>query len=251
MWLHQRTSITRTAVLAAAFVFLTALADVAAAQQPPASSSAGTCKRCHDKAIPLPAQHPAVQGTNITECRACHKSQAGQAQPNPVMSRIHRTHTQAQVDCTSCHLFVPGKQFSVAGVQGNLGALDVDQYEMLRKAMGTWASSPWLAATHGKANLSCGACHQKQLIPDDNETVVNKQCMSCHGEYASLAKLTASKAKNPNINVHGSHLGPEIACTVCHQGHRESRVYCVNCHTNFEMPIPGGAAKPSAAAPAK
>ena len=44
---------------------------------------------------------------------------------------------------------------------------------------------------------------------------------------------------NPHIDPHKSHLG-EIACTACHQGHQASKVYCLGCHTNFAMTIPGG-----------
>jgi hypothetical protein len=200
--------------------------------------------------LPLPASHPKVTGAKIAECVTCHASQAGEARPHPVAARLHRAHTKVNLDCTACHAYVPGKQFAIAGHKGNLGALDAEAYDRVRKSMATWASSPYLAATHGsKLNLSCGACHQKQLIPDDNETVVNKQCVACHGSYASLAAVTKAKLKNPDVNPHGSHLGPEIACTVCHQGHQESKPYCLNCHTNFDMPIPGGggaAARPAA-----
>lgn len=233
--------------LATGATLMLALSAGAAAQ--PAKTAPGNCQRCHDAGIPLPEKHPKVKGASIAECAACHASQAGQAKPHPVASRLHRAHVKARVDCTTCHAYAPGKQFADAGHKGNLGALDAEQYEMVRKAMGTWASSPWLAATHGsKQNLSCGACHQKQLIPDDNETVVNKQCVACHGSYDKLASLTKAKLKSPEINPHGSHLGPEIACTVCHQGHRESKPYCLHCHTNFEMPIPAGPGR--AAAPA-
>ncbi len=237
----------RVTLLCAAFAVLAVTVPAVSAQQ--SKAPPGNCQRCHDEGLPLPEKHPKVKGASIVECAACHASQAGQAKPHPVAARLHRAHMKARLDCTTCHAYAPGKQFAVAGHKGNLGALDAEQYERVRKAMGTWASSPWLAATHGtKQNLSCGACHQKQLIPDDNETVVNKQCVTCHGGYDKLAPQSKAKLKNPEINPHGSHLGPEIACTVCHQGHQESKPYCLNCHTNFEMPIPGAAAK--AAAPA-
>jgi fumarate reductase flavoprotein subunit len=129
---------------------------------------------------------------------------------------------------------------TMAGHEGDMGSFDAGQHERVRKATATWRSSPWLAATHGsKAGLSCDACHQKQLIPDDNERVLNAQCVACHGSYDTLGALTKTKLKNPDINPHASHLGPEIACTVCHHGHEASKAYCVNCHTNFSMPIPG------------
>ena len=231
--------LSKRAASALGVALLFALSAGAPGQQ--AKPAPGNCQRCHDAGLPLPEKHPKIKGASITECAACHASQAGQAKPYPFASRLHRAHVRVRLDCTTCHAYAPGKQFAVLGHKGNLGALDAEQYEMVRRAMGTWASSPWLAATHGsKQNLSCGACHQKQLIPDDNETVVNKQCVACHGGYDKLASLTKAKLKNPDINPHGSHLGPEIACTVCHQGHRESKPYCLNCHTNFDMPIPAG-----------
>jgi fumarate reductase flavoprotein subunit len=48
----------------------------------------------------------------------------------------------------------------------------------------------------------------------------------------------------PWLNPHASHLG-NIPCSSCHMGHQESKAYCLNCHKNFDMPIPGGAAKAS------
>jgi hypothetical protein len=116
------------------------------------------------------------------------------------------------------------------------------QADRMRRAQETWNDSPWLAAMHRqKVQLGCDGCHRDQALPDDNEAVINGQCVSCHGGYDQLAAVTKAKARNPNINVHASHLGPEIACTVCHQAHRASQAYCVNCHTNFQMPIPGAA----------
>ncbi|MGZ8202030.1 MAG: cytochrome c3 family protein [Burkholderiales bacterium] len=140
---------------------------------------------------------------------------------------------------------------TIAGHEGDMASSDGGQHERVRKVTATWKSSPWLAARHGsKASLSCEACHQKQLIPDDNESVVNTQCVACHGSYDTLAPVTKAKLQNPDINPHASHLGPEIACTVCHRGHEASKPYCVNCHTNFTMPMPGSAdtsARPAAA----
>jgi hypothetical protein len=56
-----------------------------------------------------------------------------------------------------------------------------------------------------------------------------------------LAKKTEPK-DFPDRNPHKSHLG-EIACTVCHRAHAESKVYCLGCHQKFEMKITGGEKK--------
>jgi hypothetical protein len=253
--MHLQCSLQKWVALVGGAALVLAISAGAAAQQAkgaPAKEAKGTCQRCHAAGVPLPEKHVKITGASIADCVACHASQAGQAKPHPLASRLHRQHIKIGLDCTACHAYSPGKRFAVMGHEGNLGALDAEQYERVRKAMTTWASSPWLASIHGtKHNLSCGACHQKQLIPDDNETVINKQCAACHGDYDKLASATKAKLKNPNINPHGSHLGPEIACTVCHQGHQESKPYCLHCHTNFVMPIPGAAAKPTAPPAAK
>lgn len=94
--------------------------------------------------------------------------------------------------------------------------------------------------------LNCGKCHGSSVAPDDNQRVENKECVACHGDYAELAVETAKKLTNKALNPHASHLGPEIACTSCHLGHQESKAYCLNCHTNFTMPMPGNAARAAA-----
>lgn len=89
-----------------------------------------------------------------------------------------------------------------------------------------------LAELHKAKELNCKACHGDSLKVDDNETVVNQLCIKCHGSLGEVAK----KDKG-HINAHKSHLG-EISCTVCHQAHSASKVYCLRCH-GFDMPIPG------------
>jgi Cytochrome c3 len=93
-----------------------------------AKEAPGNCQRCHASGLPLPDAHPKIKGASITECAACHTAQAGQAAPNAVAARLHRAHTRAQVDCTTCHAYAPGKQFAVLGHKGSLGAFDAAQY---------------------------------------------------------------------------------------------------------------------------
>lgn len=240
MMLERLLSIHRVILITAFSVLAAVVTETAAQRQAPESAN---CTSCHAGGLPLPQKHAKVKGANITECMTCHASKAGPAKPQPFVARLHRAHSKVGLDCATCHTYAAGKGFGVVGRKGNLATLDDEQYDRVRKAMESWTSSPWLAAKHGSKSISCGSCHQKQLIPDDNETVLNKQCIACHGGYTKLASLTKAKLKNPNINPHASHLGSEIACTVCHQGHQESKPYCLNCHTNFNMPIPGGADK--------
>ena len=94
-----------------------------------------------------------------------------------------------------------------------------------------------LSQMHKDKGINCAGCHGSSMVVDDNETVANAKCVSCHGALSDLGK----KSKEA-INAHKSHLG-KISCTTCHHGHVASRAYCLNCHT-FAMPIPGGNAVP-------
>ena len=69
----------------------------------------------------------------------------------------------------------------------------------------------------------------------------NSGCLACHGPMESLALKTEPKDFKDR-NPHKSHLG-DIACTVCHKGHGESKVYCLSCHPKFQMKIQGAAKK--------
>jgi len=89
---------------------------------------------------------------------------------------------------------------------------------------------------HAKAFISCANCHGKEL-PAPDTTVENGKCLECHGPMDQLVKKT-EPAEFKDRNPHKSHLG-EIACTVCHKAHSESKVYCLGCHQKFEMKIKG------------
>ena len=74
-------------------------------------------------------------------------------------------------------------------------------------------------------------------MPEMETTVETDSCLGCHDSYENLAKLTVNEEcaeKNP----HKSHLG-EVDCTVCHKGHAPSQAYCLQCHCNFVIPMPG------------
>ena len=121
---------------------------------------------------------------------------------------------------------------------------DAGDAALIRQATQDVTTPTHLAGIHvSKQKLNCQDCHGDNPIPDDTASKVNASCITCHGGYSEMAAISKKKSKNPEINVHASHLGPEVACTTCHQGHKESRVYCLSCHTNFDLPIPGGAAK--------
>lgn len=217
-----------------------ALGLAACALAPPKPASTG-CNRCHDPGATLPPKHPAVVEGGIAACVTCHPPNPDTVEPNAFAARMHRAHTRAGVECATCHGLRPDGSFSLLEVPGSLATLDVADLGRVKKAMESWATFPFLSGTHGvKRNLMCGACHAKQLIPDDNETTLNKRCVACHGTNAQVSATLKARLNNPHIDPHQSHLG-DIACTVCHQGHSASKAYCLGCHTNFVMPIPGGA----------
>ncbi|HXX80187.1 MAG TPA: FAD-dependent oxidoreductase, partial [Thermodesulfovibrionales bacterium] len=107
-------------------------------------------------------------------------------------------------------------------------------------------AAPFLADLHKEKKLDCSACHGKKTTVDDNETIVNKKCIECHGSLDKLAiDQKPSEEDQPSgsgeegVNPHKSHLG-KINCTTCHHGHTASWTYCLSCHS-FEMKIPAGA----------
>jgi hypothetical protein len=197
-----------------------------------------SCKSCHtDLSAVLPKGHPAVSGENITACAPCHAPDySGKAQPNAYASGLHRAHEKPgkQVDCTVCHGWIPGKSFTILGQKESLGAPSQEDMVLLKKIFASWTESPYLDAVHAKKDIDCMGCHGKSL-PKEGDTVENDRCLACHGPLDRLQAKTAPK-DFPDRNPHKSHLG-EIACTVCHRAHSESKVYCLECHKTFTMKL--------------
>lgn len=79
-----------------------------------------------------------------------------------------------------------------------------------------------MGAAHAKAKLECTSCHKEGL----DKAPSDKACMTCHGDYAAVAKTTEKMIPNP----HASHMG-DLRCTICHSAHKAPRVYCNDCHT--------------------
>ncbi len=96
----------------------------------------------------------------------------------------------------------------------------------------------YLAGFHAGKQIECVSCHGKKLGIDDNETVINQNCVACHGSLDDVAARNKGR-----INTHRSHLG-EINCTTCHHGHAASLAYCQHCHA-FDLTIPGASAEES------
>lgn len=217
----------------------------AAKAKPAAPAKQASCKSCHaDFASVLPKTHPEVKGTTLSACTSCHKPDfSGKAKKNPYATRMHMAHIgeKSNLDCTACHTWVPGKSFGLIGVKGSWGKPTKDDMKLIKELFASAAKSGFMDNLHAKSGVDCLGCHGKGM-PKPDDTVENQRCLECHGPMEELAQRSAPK-DFPDRNPHKSHLG-EIACTVCHKGHQASTVYCLDCHRNFKMTIPGaGAAK--------
>jgi hypothetical protein len=216
-------------------------AVLASAQQPETQSSQNTCTSCHALSAVLPKEHVEPEGNTLDACVACHSTGlSGDAKPNAFSTRLHRAHVggaKANLDCTACHTFVPGKSFGLIGTDVSSGAPKDDDMKAMKEIFASWAKSSYTDHLHGKAMVDCAGCHGKEA-PLLDTTVENSRCLTCHGPLEQLARKTAPK-DFPKRNPHDSHLG-DIACTVCHHAHAVSKAYCLDCHKTFKMKIPGG-----------
>jgi hypothetical protein len=209
-----------------------------------ANPATASCKACHaDFASVLPKVHPPVKGTELPVCITCHVPDlSGTARENAYSARMHKAHIapKGSLDCTVCHAWVPNKRFGLIGQKGSWGAPKKEDMDLMKEIFISWASSGHTDTLHAKAGIVCTQCHGKEL-PKADDTVENSSCLNCHGPMEKLALKTEPKDFKDR-NPHKSHLG-DIACTVCHKGHAESKVYCLGCHKQFEMKIPGGEKK--------
>lgn len=198
-----------------------------------------SCQRCHaDFASVLPKGHPPVKGTNPAACTTCHKIDfEGKAEKNAFSSRMHLAHLppKGSLDCTVCHAWTPGKSFGLIGQKGSWGAPNKEDMDLMKEIFKSWTGSNYMDNLHARAGIGCAQCHGKDL-PKAGDTVENNRCLICHGPMDKLAQKTEPKDFKDR-NPHKSHLG-DIACTVCHKGHAESKVYCLECH-KFDMKIKG------------
>jgi nitrate/TMAO reductase-like tetraheme cytochrome c subunit len=170
-----------------------------------------------------------MRAENSATCKSCHApasitpaSQAGQM--------IHASLPEGELACVDCHRNL---------VHSHPGSLSTaDENSAIKRAIEDTVHYPHLANIHVQKSLFCSTCHGNDLIPDANASMINSQCSACHGGMEAVAQSFKGPAY---LNPHASHLG-NIPCTSCHMGHQESKAYCLNCHTNFNMPIPGGRA---------
>ncbi len=110
--------------------------------------------------------------------------------------------------------------------------------QLFDKATASWKNSSFTDHLHQQKGVGCVDCHGKSR-PVKGDAADNATCSKCHGDYPALAARSKLPAKLANRNPHASHLG-DIDCVVCHKAHTVSAPYCLGCHTNFDMRIPGG-----------
>ncbi len=206
-----------------------------------AKPAVASCQSCHaDFASVLPKGHAPVTGNSLNSCTTCHQSDfQGKAEKNAFSSRMHTAHLPPKgvQDCEACHAWTPGKYFGLIGQQGSWGTPDQKELDLMRTMFKSWAGSGYMDNLHAVNGIGCAQCHGKGL-PKADDTVENDRCLVCHGPMEKLAQKTEPK-EFKDRNPHKSHLG-DIACTVCHKGHMESKVYCLECH-KFDMKIKGAA----------
>jgi hypothetical protein len=200
-----------------------------------------SCQSCHaDFSSVLPKGHSPVAGTSLSSCTSCHQSDfEGKAEKNTFSSRMHIAHLppKGSQECVACHVWTPGKSFGLIGQKGSWGTPDQQEMDLMKKMFKSWTSSGYMDNLHAVKGIGCTQCHGKGL-PKADDTVENSRCLICHGPLEKLAHKTEPKDFKDR-NPHKSHLG-DIACTVCHKGHAESKVYCLECH-KFDMKIKGAA----------
>ena len=232
-----------TSLIALALLCLTS-SPAASAKPFSSQTPSDGCAACHaDFSSMLPKGHPAVKGTDLSSCIDCHSiGQVGEAKKNGFSTRIHLAHvgSQLHLECVACHSYVPGKSFGLIGQSISWGAPKDEDMVVMKEEFASWVNSSYADHLHAEAMIDCAGCHGKD-VPLLDTTVENSRCLACHGPQDQLAARSTPK-DFPKRNPHDSHLG-EIACTVCHHAHAESKAYCLDCHRNFAMEIPGAGSK--------
>ena len=206
------------------------------------SAAPTSCDTCH---TPLASvfgtkTHPSVKGNTISACLPCHApGNRVKPGPNPYSAKLHRGHHDGpgKTDCTLCHIWGSDSSFGIPGSPVSLGKVPKDDMPVVKEIVTSWAQSTHLDNIHSRKNISCGGCHGTE-VPELDSTVDNRRCLQCHGTMEALVEKTKPK-DFADRNPHKSHLG-DIACTVCHHGHKTSTVYCLGCHAKWTMKIPGG-----------
>jgi hypothetical protein len=226
---HKRIISLLSAMIVMAFFILvessprTKSADLA--MQPPDS-----CALCHVKlSEQVPEGHFKPTLNEVKYCLVCHMLK-GTAAAFSWVTHLNHYNLGVVSECWLCHRIDAAGNFRLIGVE-NSEEIKVTQEVVNRMVpyYQSWAKSEYLGHRHAQQSVTCGLCHGKSF-PETRASM--EQCLTCHGSYQHLAKLTEDVYPNP----HNSHLG-EIRCTLCHKAHEQSVLYCNLCHV-FDLKVP-------------
>jgi hypothetical protein len=86
---------------------------------------------------------------------------------------------------------------------------------------------------HLNNGITCINCHEEAA---PHKAAKAASCITCHTETPGSAKTYLDQGNQRSVNMHASHEG-SVRCTLCHGIHKESRLYCNDCH-KFEVTVP-------------
>ncbi|MDH7576889.1 MAG: cytochrome c3 family protein [Bacillota bacterium] len=106
----------------------------------------------------------------------------------------------------------------------------------------SWEEGALLAARHAEADAACLDCHHQGTSeklkeglsyltgnyenPLKERDFSQEECLKCHeDDFERAVAATNFDSSNP----HDSHLA-DLKCHLCHKMHRQSEVYCAQCH---------------------
>ncbi|QEM69005.1 cytochrome c3 family protein [Geobacter sp. FeAm09] len=86
---------------------------------------------------------------------------------------------------------------------------------------------------HLDNGIKCSDCHEEAA---PQRAAKSAACIACHTEAPGSVKTYLDQGNQRSVNMHASHEGM-VRCTLCHGIHKESRLYCNDCH-KFEAKVP-------------
>lgn len=177
------------------------------------------CTKCHIRLSDvLPEDHIAVGHVEGAEsCLVCHSVNTSDAFSLEWMVHLkHYSMSEFSGDCYSCH-----ERFNKRPSGKNI--------ERTTPYFRSWATSNYLDRKHALKQVSCTLCHGI-FFPDRRPSM--ERCLQCHGSYEQIAAFTKDVIPNP----HASHF-PDLRCTLCHMAHKQSELYCNQCH-DYKLTVP-------------
>jgi hypothetical protein len=112
-----------------------------------------------------------------------------------------------------------------------------------------------LAVVHADAQEECLDCHEPTVQQQIQEfatwttgdfkdplpmtkTGTKEFCLrsGCHDDFEA-AKVATENYNGTARNPHDSHYGDALECYTCHRVHRESTLYCNQCHPDMSIPV--------------